>query len=85
MTDAGEAQAFLYNAFTSCSRADERFARRLEAGLERYLAPKGALPGRRRPDPMSTASGTGRLASGAYVIRYQSEHGQDLLRFTLVR
>jgi hypothetical protein len=37
-----------YDAFISYSRKDEKFARKLEADLERYSPPKGTLPGRRR-------------------------------------
>ncbi len=40
--------AFLYDAFISYSRKDEKFARKLEADLERYRPPKGALADRRR-------------------------------------
>lgn len=49
------------------------------------MADVNPAPGRHWLDPMSAASGTGRLAPGAYFVRYQSEYGQGLLRFTLVR
>lgn len=36
-------------------------------------------------EPLSSGSGPRRLAPGAYFIRYQSELGQGLLKFTAVR
>ena len=41
-------QAVRYDAFISYSRKDEKFARKLEAALERYRPPKGALADRQR-------------------------------------
>jgi len=49
------------------------------------MADGNLAPGRHWLDPMSTAAGAARLAPGAYFIRYQSEFGEGLLRFTLVR